>query len=455
MDVKDGRNMKFGIETEQVEYKKSTSELKEGIVSIVSILNKHQNGKLYFGVKPDGTIIQNQISEKTLRDVSRTIYEQIKPSIYPAIQILNIEGIDIIEVDFSGQESPYSAYGRYYIRTADEDRELSSKELEKLVIARSYSHDWESKKTDYSIDDIDTEAFKRFYNLATNSGRLLEEEFNVENILKKLELLKEDRLTNAGYYLFSNKSPVELKMAIFATDQKLKFLDIKTTRGNIFNLIDEAQLYVEKNIRWEAKIEDSRRVEIPEIPLEALREVIVNGFAHAQYETSSNHEIAIFPSKITVFSPGEFFSDYTPDEYIDMDLPSMIRNKIITRVLYLYRALEQFGSGFKRINDTCKKNEIDFAFDASRIGFTFTFIRNVNNMSNSHLDSNYDKSDVTVIEKEVLKIINENNEITQTQIADRINRSLRMVKRYTSNLKEKGYLDRVGTDKSGSWVIKK
>ena len=83
------------------------------------------------------------------------------------------------------------------------------------------------------------------------------------------------------------------------------------------------------------------------------------------------------------------------------------------------------------------------------------YIRNKNNMSNSHLDSNYDKSDITAIEKEVLKIINDNNEITQTQIADRINRSLRMVKRYTSNLKEKGYLDRVGTDKVGSWVIKK
>lgn len=37
-------------ESEQLEFKKSTSELKEAVVSIVAILNKHQQGKvtIYF-----------------------------------------------------------------------------------------------------------------------------------------------------------------------------------------------------------------------------------------------------------------------------------------------------------------------------------------------------------------------------------------------------------------------
>jgi len=36
-------------ESETLELKRSTSELKEAVISIVSILNKHQNGELYFG----------------------------------------------------------------------------------------------------------------------------------------------------------------------------------------------------------------------------------------------------------------------------------------------------------------------------------------------------------------------------------------------------------------------
>lgn len=39
------------MESETVEHKKSTSELKEGVSSIAAILNKHKAGELYFGSK--------------------------------------------------------------------------------------------------------------------------------------------------------------------------------------------------------------------------------------------------------------------------------------------------------------------------------------------------------------------------------------------------------------------
>ena len=76
----------IGKETEQIEFKKSTGELKEGIISIGSILNKHENGELYFGVKNNGDVIGQEIGDSTLRDVSRAIRENIKPAIYPVVE---------------------------------------------------------------------------------------------------------------------------------------------------------------------------------------------------------------------------------------------------------------------------------------------------------------------------------------------------------------------------------
>lgn len=56
-------------ESETVELKKSLAELKEGVISMVAILNKHGVGELWFGVAPSGSVVGFDANEKTLRDV--------------------------------------------------------------------------------------------------------------------------------------------------------------------------------------------------------------------------------------------------------------------------------------------------------------------------------------------------------------------------------------------------
>ena len=65
--------MNLGKENETLEFKKTTGELKAAMISISSILNKHGIGTLYFGVKPDGEACGQEVSESSLRDVSRSL----------------------------------------------------------------------------------------------------------------------------------------------------------------------------------------------------------------------------------------------------------------------------------------------------------------------------------------------------------------------------------------------
>ena len=62
-----------------LELKKSTSELKEAIISIAAILNKHQKGELYFGIKNDGSVVGQDTSEKTSEKIILVVKEN--PSI--------------------------------------------------------------------------------------------------------------------------------------------------------------------------------------------------------------------------------------------------------------------------------------------------------------------------------------------------------------------------------------
>src|SRR3989338_9799141 len=121
-------------ESEVLELKTSTSELKEAIISIVAILNKHQRGELYFGVKNDGTLVGQTVTENIIRQISQTISDNIEPKIFPKITEVILEGKKCVHVDFAGEHVPYYAFGRAYIRVGDEDKKINSQELEKLIL---------------------------------------------------------------------------------------------------------------------------------------------------------------------------------------------------------------------------------------------------------------------------------------------------------------------------------
>ena len=58
--------MNLGIESETLEFKKSTGEIEKAVDNIASMLNKHGHGTLFFGVAPDGNVTGQQISAKSL-----------------------------------------------------------------------------------------------------------------------------------------------------------------------------------------------------------------------------------------------------------------------------------------------------------------------------------------------------------------------------------------------------
>ena len=128
--------MNIGTETEAIEFKKTTAELKEGIISLSSMLNKNGYGTLYFGVKDNGDVVGQQVGDRTLRDISQAIANHLKPQVIPSITLELVEERNTIKITVSGSNSPYSAYGKYYMRSADEDRELTPEQLKVLMLKR-------------------------------------------------------------------------------------------------------------------------------------------------------------------------------------------------------------------------------------------------------------------------------------------------------------------------------
>lgn len=446
--------MKFK-ESETLELKKTTSELKEAIISIAAILNKHQKGEVYFGIRDNGEIIGQDISNKTLRDVSKAISEHIEPKIFPHITIKKLSGKSCIYVKFTGSEIPYFAYGRAYIRVGPADRQLSAKELEKMILKR-HKFLWEDEKSDKSIRDVNISVLKEFIGKANKARRINFKYTNAKNTLNKLNLIKGNKLLKATEILFSDNNSSEVQAAVFAGIDKLTFLDIQLFKGNFFSLLKQSESYIKEHMNWRADLTPEGREEIPEVPLRAITEAIVNSLCHRDYTNSKGNEIAFFKDRIEIYNSGQFPEEHTPEDYIKGNEKSILRNPLIANTLYLGKDIEKWGSGLKRIYDACREAKVKVKFENLKSGFLVTFYRpspQVTPQATPQVAEDKHLRTLTELETKILSLIKENARISRNEIARSLNITAGTVKEYLKRLKNKNIIKRYGSTSAGYWEI--
>lgn len=435
-------------ESETIEFKKSTSELKQGVISLSSMLNKSGKGFLYFGVLNDSTVVGQQIGKNTTHDISVEIKNHIKPEIIPTIELVNISDKQIIKISVSGDKKPYSAYGRYYIRSDDEDLLMSNETLEQFFKDESIDYSkWENTITEWTVDDVDEERLIRYFNEANECGRLNYIYRDSKDALIKLGLLKGGYLNNAGYYLFSKNKPLKLKLAVFNTDERLSFSDIKLFEGNIFECIDEGIRYISERMRWNAKIVGSKRIESPEIPLEAIREIVVNSFAHMKVTPSVLNEIYLTPTKIKISNPGNIAKNIDPIDFASGKQSPILRNPLIDMTLYKNNIIDSFATGFERTFKLCKDAGIKWEYENTQTSLSFTFIRSNDTKKDTINDTIKNR------QSEILDLIKKTPSITRKEIAQKLNISDPTVARDIKILQEMGIIKRNGSNKTGHWEI--
>lgn len=142
--------------------------------------------------------------------------------------------------------------------------------------------------------------------------------------------------------------------------------------------------------------------------------MVINAFAHANYQNYPEIEVNIHPGKITIFNPGSFPFDLSPVDYIEKDIPSMKRNPLILDTLFRYKDVEKAETGFKRMNELCKEKNVRWTYKNVAYGFCFVFYRN-NVQTNVHANVHtYD--DLTKDEKTIFIKIKENPKILKNEL---------------------------------------
>ena len=351
-----------------LELKKSTGELRDGMQSACAFLNT-EGGWLIFGVTPNSLKLSGQIvNDSTQRDVAQAL-AGIEPTIDARAQYIPIpesNGKQIIAIHFEAWKDglvPYTFLGRPYYRLESCTRAMPREMYdERLRNSNPNRYAWETQVAKgTSITDLNEERIRSAVRLGVIGGRInaSAEGDKIETLLTKFKILRNMQPTNAAVALFGNQiddyPQFMLRMARFKGNDKLEFVDSKHAIGNFFDLLDAGIEFCFKHLNLSGKVVGLRREEHLEIPIEALREALTNALCHRRYDNpSTSVSLAIYDNRIEIINPGHFPASLTP-ENIKEPHESIPYNIRIAQVLYQSTYLENWGTGVRRMVESCRK----------------------------------------------------------------------------------------------------
>jgi ATP-dependent DNA helicase RecG len=440
-------------ESETVELKKSLAELKQGLVSIAAILNKHRAGTLWFGVRNDGIITGIDAGEKTLRDLSQSIAAHIEPKIFPDITFESLQGKTCIKVAFKGKDAPYFARGKAYMRVADEDRQLSASELKQLILDKHRDAlGWDSEPHSSGHETIDPDKLKHFVKTAGLAWS------RPVDVLEKLGVLKNGQMLNAATLFFAKAPVLQLRCAVFGGTTSATILDRHDFEGDILELIEEAQKYILKNIHIGMQLKGLYREDMPEVSLEAMREAIINAFCHRDYRDPDYVQVAVFKDRVEIRNPGGLFGGLTIEELRKGNV-SKRRNPLVAELLRHIHMVEAWGRGVPLILEKepgVEFREVAKLFIASFDRPSFEAIRGkeaVTTGEKSVVFKETPKKPQRNPKEVILSVLKERPSISVRDLAVQCGMSIHSVQHHINKLKEAGAIRHVGSTKAGQWEI--
>ncbi|MCL2063896.1 MAG: putative DNA binding domain-containing protein [Candidatus Cloacimonetes bacterium] len=340
-------------ETQQTEYKSSWHD--DYLKWICGFANAH-GGRIYIGKDDNGDVLGIENGKALMDELPNKIKNNL--GITAEVNLLHENGKDIIEIIVLPYTVPISLRGRYYYRSGNVKQELTGVALNEFLL-KSSGNTWdEIVETRATLDDIDAESIKIYLRKAEEAGRLPNVDgLSIPEILEKLRLMKNGQLKRAAIVLFG-KDPCSfypssyVKIGKFADDDfTIHFQEMEDS--NLIRLLDSVirQLDYKFLIRNISFVGLSR-IETLEYPIIALREMLLNALIHRNY-MGSHTQIRVYNNKLYVWNDGGLPEGITMSQ-LHQSHASHPRNPLLAQVCFLGGFIDAWGSGIRKIKDSCK-----------------------------------------------------------------------------------------------------
>jgi ATP-dependent DNA helicase RecG len=232
-------------ENEATEFKSSFD--KETIETVCAFSNSN-SGNIVLGVNDKGDIVGINIGNETCQNIANQIKQSTYPQIFPDIEVFKINGKNIILISVkSFPIKPVSIKGRYYKRINNSNHLMNAEEISETHL-KTYNKSWDYyPDSNHSIQNISFEKVKTII-AEINKRKSVPIFDDTEKVLEKYELIKNNKLTHAGYLLFLKDESVltTIEAGRFSSETIIK--DAISIRTSLFDEVNILLEFIQKHL---------------------------------------------------------------------------------------------------------------------------------------------------------------------------------------------------------------
>jgi len=348
-------------EGKTLEFKENLQSLQPILKTVVAFANT-AGGTIVIGIEDKNKKIvgvTNPLAEE--ERLASVIVDSITPAIMTDIEIQTYHNKELIIINVPHIAGPcyIKSLGiekGTFVRLGSTNRIADAQTIISLKnVARNVSYD-EIPDLHGSSSDLDWDVIQKLFQEEAHKKLSFS---NAQNVGIMVDKGTKEVPTYGGIILFGKN---RLKLFPEAIIRCACFLGIdKETLHDRADIdiylplaLEEAIRFIQRNTRLSSKITSLRRVDIPQYPLIAIREAIVNAIVHADYSLRGVYiSIAIFDDRIEITNPGALPFGFTLERALAGS--SRIRNRVIAKVFYHLKWIEQWGRGLQLIAKECEK----------------------------------------------------------------------------------------------------
>ncbi len=452
-----------------IEFKECKDALPKNVFETLCAFLNRFGGDIFLGLKDDGTIIgvDKDKSKKIRADFVSAMNnpQKIFPTVYLPVDEFELDGKTILHVYVPESSQVHNTNRRIFDRNEDGDFDITDNtDLVAAMYIRKQREYTENTVFPYATEnDLKQDLIDRARIMATNRNPHHPwERMTNEEILRSAGLYKKNLQTGESGYtlacilLFGTDEAILSALphhktdAIYRVKETDRYDDRDDIRCNLIESYDRLMAFIEKHVDDKFYMENEIRVSARN---KLFREVIANMLIHREYSNAYPAKLIIEKDCVRTENGNKArglgtisLTDFVPYP----------KNPVIASVFKEIGWAEELGSGVRNIVKYSKVYSgtipefIDGDVFKTKISLNGTVNGTVNDTVNGTVN---DGVKLTPTEQAVLDCIRENNLINVAEIVDSTKKGRSTIMRTIKSLKEKGFIQRVGSDKTGSWEI--